>query len=273
MPELPEVETIVRGLRRHLSGQVITGVDILWERTVAAPDSRQFAERLIGQTVHAIDRRGKYILFRLTRDTLIAHLRMTGKFLFFAHGDPITASDHARVKITFASGDQLVFQDVRKFGRLYLVAEPAHILSRLGPEPLDDLDLGRFQRLLRSHRRQIKPLLLDQHILAGVGNIYTDEILWAARIHPLRRSDKLSDREIACLFKAMQSILQQAITAGGTTIRDYADSEQRPGRFLSQLAVYGRSGEPCPRCGTPIQRMRVGGRGTHICPQCQPYNP
>ncbi len=274
MPELPEVETVVRGLRR-LIGRRITDVEVRWERAVAAPDVGTFVRRLRGRRIEEIRRRGKWVVIRLDGGLfLLVHLRMSGRLVVSQSGP--TDDRHLRVVLSLDGGSQLLFSDPRKFGRMALVEDPDEVLEGLGPEPLDEgFTVERLRGQLAGRRARLKSLLLDQRVVAGLGNIYTDEVLWRAELHPLRRADRLTDEEVARLHRAIREVLREAIAGRGTTLEDgrYVGADGRPGDFAPRLAVYRRTGQPCPRCGTPIQRIRVGGRGTHFCPQCQVYAP
>jgi formamidopyrimidine-DNA glycosylase len=271
MPELPEVETVACGLRASLVGRTIVGVEVRWARSVVPPDPDFFARRLMGQAVTDVGRRGKWIVIALgSGDTLLVHLRMTGQLVLEPEGCP--DGRHVRVLFSLDDGQYLRFSDTRKFGRLWLVNDPAGVLGALGPEPLgDDFTSTRFREMLAHRRGRIKPLLLDQRFLAGLGNIYTDEALWQARIHPLRRADTLTPAEARRLHRAIRSVLRAAITSGGTTLSDgsFQRTDGQSGEFASRLAVYGRVDRPCPRCGTTVERIRVSQRGTHFCPCCQ----
>ncbi|MGQ9667139.1 MAG: bifunctional DNA-formamidopyrimidine glycosylase/DNA-(apurinic or apyrimidinic site) lyase, partial [Anaerolineae bacterium] len=218
-------------------------------------------------------RRGKFILFALDDGRwLLAHLRMTGGFCVF----PTTTPPHAYVRVIFhlADGRDLWYVDIRKFGRLYLVDSPEEVLHTLGVEPLGaEFTVERLADILRRRRGHIKPLLLNQSLIAGVGNIYADEALFRAGIHPLRRACELSAEEIQRLHTAVQQVLQEAIDHRGTTLRNYRDANGEEGENQFRLDVYRRQGEPCRRCGTPIERIVVGQRGTHFCPRCQPAKP
>jgi len=282
MPELPEVETVARGLRASLVGRTIVGVEVRWTRSIIPPDPVAFVRRLSGQVVTGVGRRGKWVVIALNGgETLLVHLRMTGRLMLEPGGgygkSPYGGGEcpddrHARVLFFLDDGRCLRFSDVRKFGRLWLVDDPAGVLDELGPEPLgDDFTATRLREMLARRRGRIKPLLLNQRFLAGLGNIYTDETLWRASIHPLRRADSLSPIEVRRLHRAMRSVLRAAIVNDGTTLPDaaYQQPDGRSGQFASRLAVYGRAGQPCPRCGTTIERTRVGQRGTHFCPRCQ----
>lgn len=270
MPELPEVETVVRGLREPLAGRTITGVTYTWPRALVTPDGPIFAARIAGQPVRGVDRRAKYILVRLDPDTLIIHLKMTGRLYVV----PDASTDHADqwVRFTFQldNAHQLRFSDARKFGRVYLVRDPAEIVGNLGPEPLDEtFTLDVFRARLAGRSGQIKPLLLNQSFLAGMGNIYTDEALFAARIHPLRRANTLDDGEIAALYAAIRDVLRGGIAREGASVNWYRKPDGTKGSAQNALNVYGRAGEVCPRCGGTIERIVVGQRGTHLCPTCQ----
>ncbi len=271
MPELPEVETVVRGLRRSLVGRSIGAVEVRWARTIAAPEAAAFADRLRGQRILGVGRRGKWLRLKLDGgDHLLIHLRMSGRLLL----EPADAEEdpYARVLLALDDGRRLRFSDQRKFGRMVLTANPDEVLGDLGPEPLgEEFTPERLGEMLAWRRARLKALLLNQRFLAGLGNIYTDEALWRARLHPLRRADTLNGEEVARLQRAIREVLEEAIASGGTTLPDvaYQRPDGRSGEFAGLLAVYGRDGQPCPRCGTPIVRIVVGGRGTHVCPRCQ----
>lgn len=272
MPELPEVEHIVRGLSEALPGRTVQDVIVRWERILANHAAPALAEAICGLTFRDVQRRAKFILIELPPYWLIAHLRMTGRLFYSPAPEPAWEEHpHVHLVLHLDAGGRLYYRDVRKFGRFYLTTDPEQIIGGLGPEPLDpDLTAERMAHLLRGRQRQIKPLLLDQRVLAGLGNIYVDEALWAAGIHPLARSDTLSDAQIAQLHTSIRRVLRDAIVHGGTTLRDYRGARDEPGGYQAALAVYGRTGAPCPRCDTPIQRIIVGQRGTHLCPVCQP---
>ncbi len=271
MPELPEVETVARGLRASLVGRTITGVEVRWARSIIPSSPTVFARRLTGQTVTGVGRRGKWVVITLSGgDTLLVHLRMTGQ-LVLGPGEPLD-DRHVRVLFFLDDGQILRFSDQRKFGRLHLVDDPSGVLDELGPEPLaDDFTATRLGEMLARRRGRIKPLLLNQRCLAGLGNIYTDEALWRARIHPLRQANSLIPADVRRLHRAIRAVLRAAIAAGGTTLPDaaYQQADGRSGEFADRLAVYGRAGQSCPRCGTTIERFRVSQRGTHFCPRCQ----
>lgn len=270
MPELPEVETVVRGLRPDMIGRTITGVEVYWVREIQGLDALQFADRAVGQRIAGVRRRGKYIVFDLTHDTMLIHLKMSGRLYVV---DPQQEMDEDRwVRVLFRMDDnrELRFSDARKFGRVYLVADEAEVTGKLGPEPLlEDLTLERFQALISQRRGQIKPLLLNQTFLAGVGNIYADETLWTARIDPRRNVDTLTSEETARLYEAVRAVLQEGIEYQGTTLSWYRKPDGTIGGYQTRFRVYDREDEPCPHCGTPIRKIWLGQRGTHFCPSCQ----
>lgn len=272
MPELPEVETVARGLRTRLIGRTVTRVIIQWAGSIGAPDPGMFVQRLTGKTVISVDRRGKWILVKVSDgQTLLVHLRMTGQLLLEAID--CAEDEYTRVVLYLDSGERLRFSDMRKFGRLILTDNPSDVLGELGPEPLaDEFTVARFERMLSNRRGRIKSLLLNQRFLAGLGNIYVNEALWKAHIHPLRSGDSLSFEEVERLYRAIRSVLRAAIVEGGTTLENgnFKRANGKAGEFASQLLVYDRGGEPCGCCGTPIERITVGQRGTYFCPRCQP---
>jgi len=270
MPELPEVETIVRRLRPLLSGQRVTSVAVRWPRIIDRPAPDRFARELVGRAIQGIERRSKFLVFDLAPLSLLVHLRMTGQFRYRPPGSTLADDRHVHVVLGLSQGT-LLYRDLRKFGRLYLVADPAPVLSNLGPEPLGNaFTLNHLQKALWRRRRAIKPLLMEQTVVAGLGNIYVDESLWLAGIHPLRRAHTLDRSETARLYGAIRQVVAQAIANMGTTLRDYRDPHNRPGNNQTALAVYGRRDAPCRRCGQPVLKTTVNSRGTHYCPRCQP---
>jgi len=273
MPELPEVETVVAQLRPHLVGRRILAADVLWPRTLATPDRTSFTERLQDRQITGLGRRGKYLLFGLdSGDVLIVHLRMTGRLEIVPGDSPLRAGPHARAWFDLSGGECLVFNDARKFGRIWLVRDPGEVLGALGPEPLDwEFDAERLAGRIRRRRVAVKALLLDQAVVAGIGNIYADEALFLAGIHPLRPGMSLSDDEIERLHDAIRQVLREAISQQGTTLRDYRPPYSPEGAYRNSLRVYQQTDQPCPRCGTPIRRIRVTQRSTHFCPRCQPH--
>lgn len=274
MPEMPEVEVIVGGLRRQVVGETIRHVRVRWPRSIDRPDAEAFATRLRGRTVREVRRRGKFVIMGLSQGCLLIHLRMTGQLLVCGGADETLEEDkHVHVIISFASGRILYFRDIRKFGRFYLVDEADEIVGDLGPEPLaKEFTVGTLIRLFKGRRAQIKSLLLDQHVLAGLGNIYTDESLWKARLHPCRPVNDLDVEEMERLHSSIRQVLRAAVKDRGTTLENYRDADGKRGRHQERLAVYGREGEACPRCGQAVERDKVAGRGTYYCPACQQWN-
>ena len=272
MPELPEVETITRSLRQEkrtgfsVLGQTIEDVVILWKRTIAVPTVEEFKQRIKGQVIREVSRRGKYIVMSLSTDTLLFHLRMSGDLYQKSETE---SGKHDRVIFILGNGQRLVFEDARKFGRIWLLSDPQEELGTLGPEPLSEaLTPDQFYQMLKGKKRQLKPLLMDQSFLAGLGNIYTDESLFKAKLHPLTKANDLTADQAAALLSAIRDILLEGIRRNGASI----DWVYRGGDFQNHFCVYGRKGEPCSICGTPIERIVVGQRGTHFCPSCQKRN-
>ncbi len=273
MPELPEVETMVRDLAPRVIGRTITGTDASFPGSVIWPDFPEFTERVAGRRITAVSRRGKYAIFTLhSGDALIIHRGMSGSVLL----RPASAPLEPYVRIAFGLDDEseLRFNDPRKFGKVYVMeaggAERPMPWVAMGPEPLETgFTIEVLAERLRNRRALIKPLLLNQEILAGLGNIYVDESLFRAAIHPERRANTLSDAEIERLHAAIRDVLTVAVEGRGTTFDSYTDIDGRAGSYQRDLQVFHRQGEPCPRCGTPVIKFVVGGRGTHICPGCQ----
>ncbi|MBW7883658.1 MAG: bifunctional DNA-formamidopyrimidine glycosylase/DNA-(apurinic or apyrimidinic site) lyase [Caldilineaceae bacterium] len=274
MPELPEVETYVRELAPVLSGRQVIGAQVLWPRTIAAPAPANFVAQIRGQRFHSFGRRGKYMLLGLESGlTLIVHLRMTGHLLLMPPG--AAPDKHMHVVMALDDGRNLVFQDTRKFGRLWLVSELGPVLDHLGPEPLDgSFMLDDFVQRLAGRKAAVKALLLDQTIVAGVGNIYADEALFAAGIHPTRSGGSLSRAEAARLQQAIQNVLAAGIaragsSLGGSALQNYVRPGGEQGEFQAEHNVFQRTGKPCPTCATPVERIVLAQRGTHFCPHCQ----
>jgi formamidopyrimidine-DNA glycosylase len=288
MPEGPEVETIRRGLELGITGQEVAGVEVLWERSFPAPPD-VIGQVVTGARVSSMKRRAKVLMMELDNGfTLLFHLKMTGQMVLmkmdgerFAGGHPTESmrdplpDRSTRVVFSFASGDKLFFNDQRKFGWVKLVPTDEVILdplvARLGPEALsDDFTLESFKVQLKRHARApIKPTILDQATVAGIGNIYADESLHLARLHPMRLAGSLTPIEIKRLYLAIREIIGLGIEHGGTSFSHYVNSLGGKGDYLEHARVFRREGQPCPVCGTEIQKMRVAGRGTHICPKCQ----
>ncbi|MGT2934437.1 DNA-formamidopyrimidine glycosylase [Streptococcus castoreus] len=271
MPELPEVETVRRGLEKLVVGKRIATVRIAVPKMIKTGADR-FSLALADQEIYGVGRRGKYLLFDFDQRVMISHLRMEGKYLLFPKTVP--HNKHFHVFFDLKDGSTLVYQDVRKFGTFDLVSKSQLDVffsqKKLGPEPTQkDFKLAPFERALQCSQKTIKPYLLDQTLVAGLGNIYVDEVLWAAKVHPECRSSDLSKAQIKRLHDETIRILQLAIVKGGSTVRTYHNVLGADGTMQHYLIVYGQTGKPCPRCGTPIQKIKVGGRGTHFCPKCQ----
>ena len=271
MPELPEVETVARGLRRPLIGRRIEGMWHDWAPTIHSPSPDEFAARVNGQRALSLGRRGKYILIALEHDTLVIHLKMSGR-LYVAEADELREADRwVHVRFDLDDGRQLRFSDLRKFGRVYLTDDVASLLSHLGPEPLsEDFTLAGFRAGMRGRTRAIKSLLLAQEFVAGVGNIYADEALFRAGIHPATAVDRLTAEDSALLHQTIQAALRDGIEHEGASIGWYRKPDGGKGESQNHFYVYGRTNLPCRRCGTAINKIRLAQRGTHFCPQCQP---
>jgi formamidopyrimidine-DNA glycosylase len=264
MPELPEVETIARTLRPDLVGKTILDANLRWPRTLATPSPHQFKSMIKGQKVIEVGRRAKYLIIRLTDYHLLIHLRMSGDLLIIK--GKIKPEKHDRLVLKLSDQTSLAFNDTRKFGRVWLTAHPQEVLGKLGLEPLSKTFTAQWlHAALHKKHRQLKPLLLDQTFLAGLGNIYTDECLHIARLHPLRASDSITAKQAAALHEAIRKVLREGIRRNGASI----DWVYRGGEFQNYFRVYDREGEPCPVCGATIKRITVGQRGTHFCPRCQ----
>ena len=269
MPELPEVETIRAQLAPRLEGRTLARVEILDPRLTRPYDLFEVAEELEGDRVVSVERRGKYLLVRLESGLgLLVHLRMTGGF----HWQPVT---HERAILELDDGSRLVYRDVRRFGT-WLVLEGVeverYLTAKNGPEPLGTrFTAGWLAKQLARRRASLKAVLLDQRVVAGLGNIYADEALWRARLSPLRPANDLDNREVARLVRAIRAALRTGIDRQGSTLRDYAAPNGASGSMQEEFRVYGRDGEPCPRCRATITKTRVGGRGTWFCPRCQPF--
>lgn len=274
MPELPEVETVARGLRSALVGKRLGACQVRWRRTLGGLAPRAFEDAVAGATVRSVGRRAKFLCLALERGgrgngALLVHLRMTGRLSVDARAERPGPWERLRIEL---DGDEVLrFVDPRKFGRVLWTARPEDVLAELGPEPLDDgFRADAFHAALRAHRRVLKPLLLDQTFLAGLGNIYADESLFLAGLHPLARSDRVTREQSARLHSAIRAVLTEAIEREGSSFDAfYRTPEGNPGSYQDVFRVYGRTGEPCRACRTPIRYLRVGQRGTHVCPSCQ----
>jgi formamidopyrimidine-DNA glycosylase len=256
-----------------LTGHTITTVAVRWPGSIAVPEPDAFVEQLAGKAVIGVNRRGKWIVIKLSgRHTLLVHLRMTGQLVLEPANCP--EDTYTRVVLYIDNGQRLRFSDMRKFGRLILTEDVGEVLGDLGPEPLaEDFTVGQFQHILAQRRGQIKPLLLNQRFLAGLGNIYVNEALWRARVHPLRPANSLSSAEAEALYRALRSVLNAAIVEGGTTLGNgnFRKVDGSSGDFANQLEVYGRECEPCLRCGASVERIKVGQRSAFFCPRCQQH--
>jgi len=268
MPELPEVETIRRDLGPTLVGRRFAGVTLNWPRMVLYPSPEAFSRLLVGKMVNELDRRGKYLIVRLdSGEALILHFRMSGSLLV-ARGDE--HDRYCRALFTLDDGTRLCFRDPRKMGKMWLVEDEGVVVGRLGPEPLESgFTLDTLARRLDNRTAPVKALLCDQAVIAGVGNMYADEALFAAGIHPLRRADSLTTEEVERLHGALTRVLGQAIGSHGASITDYWRPGGEPGTAQFEFKVAHHGGRPCPVCGTPIERLPIRGRGSYFCPRCQ----
>lgn len=274
MPELPEVQTIVDDLNREaISGCTIVRTQVYWPRTVAGLSVDSFQGTIKNKTIARIYRRAKFIVFELNPPLhLIVHLRMTGRFMLRQAKE--RRNGHVYVALDLDDHRTLWFHDTRKFGRFYLVDDPSRILGNLGPEPLDHgFTASRLAERMKGRKRQVKPLLLDQTFLSGLGNIYVDEALWAARVHPLRHAGSLSEKEISALHRAIRQVLRNGLKNNGTSLgsgqNNFFSLRANGGRNGDSLKVFRRTGAPCPRCNRTIERILVGQRSTHVCRYCQ----
>ncbi len=273
MPELPEVETVRRQLAPALTGARIRQAVILDPRLVRpfAPDL--VAAEIEGERVTAVDRRGKYLIFRFESGrALLVHLRMTGSFRIPPAGAEADHDPHRRAVLRLDNGVDVTYRDVRRFGtwELFEVGELGpHLAAKVGPEPLGTFSARKLADRLATRRTSLKAALLDQRTVAGLGNIYVDEALWHARLHPLQPARELRHNEVERLHRAMRKVLRRGIERQGASLRDYATPTGEPGGMQHEFHAYGRGGDPCDRCGTPIAKTRVAGRGTSYCPRCQ----
>jgi formamidopyrimidine-DNA glycosylase len=272
MPELPEVETVRRTLGVLVAGRTIEQVTVRLPRIIQRIEPEAFCLELAGQTIREVSRRGKFLRFVLDDWTLVSHLRMEGRYGVHDADEPL--EPHTHVIFRFADGKELRYRDVRQFGTMELFrrgeewSKPP--LAKLGLEPLDPAFTAKaLKAALAKRTAKIKPLLLDQTKVAGIGNIYADEALFRARIHPERTADSLTGPEWKRLHAAIVETLTEAVASGGSSVKSYVNGQGEMGMFQLQLNAYGRKNEPCPRCGRPIAKTVVGGRGTHFCPRCQ----
>jgi len=274
VPELPEVETVRRTLLKLVKGKKINHVKVLWPKLIKMPDDvEQFTLLLTDQSILDIGRRGKFLKFILDDYVLVSHLRMEGRYGLYKKEEPF--DKHTHVFFSFTDGTELRYRDVRKFGTMHLFVkgneENELPLSQLGVEPFsEEFTVQYLRERLNNTDRKIKVALLDQKIVVGLGNIYVDEALFRAGIHPERPANTLKPKEIKVLHKEIVDTLKEAVEKGGSTVRSYVNSQGEIGMFQLELFVYSKKGEPCRKCGTTIEKTTVGGRGTHYCPKCQP---
>lgn len=271
MPEMPEVETVRRTLTPLAVGKTIKRVDVWYDKIIVG-DVKSFQQQLKGKTIEKIDRYGKYLLFRLGDLTIVSHLRMEGKYR-------LTKADasrekHEHLQFVFTDGSALRYDDVRKFGRLQLVETGTERIvtgiKHLGPEALSpEFTEDYFAKSLKNKTKKIKNLLLDQTLVAGLGNIYVDEVLWQAKINPVAEPKDLTKQQVQDLYEAINSTIKEAIKLGGTTVHSFLNAEGQAGGYQDRLEVYGRAGEDCLRCGGKLVKIKVNGRGTTYCPNCQ----
>ncbi|MEN1968249.1 DNA-formamidopyrimidine glycosylase [Lentibacillus sp. N15] len=273
MPELPEVETVKNTLKRFVIEKTIDHLTVYWPKIIKNPDDVEvFKHLLTGQTIHGITRKGKFLLFQLDDYCLVSHLRMEGKYSVHPQIEPV--KKHTHVIFTFTDGQELRYNDVRKFGTMHVFKKGEEFqqkpLNQLGPDPFDkEFTSEYFYNKLKRTQRAIKPVLLDQSIVAGLGNIYVDETLFRAGIHPLKKANKLTKKETNAIRTAAMQTLDEAVAQGGTTIRSYVNGQGEMGMFQQELFVYGQENQACKKCGKPIVKMKIGGRGTHLCVTCQ----
>lgn len=274
MPELPEVETIRRTLERFVIDKTIARITVNWAKIIKQPDDvEHFKTLLTGETFRRIDRKGKFLLFYLDNYVLVSHLRMEGKYRVVPKTEP--TDKHTHVVFTFTDGTELRYHDVRKFGTMHVFPVGTEFegkpLNHLGPDPFQtNYTLDYVTERLRKTTRNIKAALLDQTIIAGLGNIYVDEVLFLSNVHPEKRANTLTASEYKVVFDNAYTVLEKAVAQGGTTIRSYVDGAGEMGMFQQELYVYGQENKACQHCGTEILKLKVAGRGTHICPTCQP---
>lgn len=273
MPELPEVETIRQGMIKKVKGKKIENVEIRNDKNIRVISPLEFKKRLKGKVVKDIDRRGKFLIISLnSTDLLIFHLKLTGRLLFFPAEKE--EPDYVRIVFTFTDESRLFFADIRGFADVFLLPEsdletiPA--IKNMGPEPLSpDFTPDKLKERLKGKRGKIKPLLMDQSVIAGIGNIYSQEALYRAGIHPEREVSKLTEKEIEAIYQNLVDVLKEAIRYRGSSVDAYLDLNGKEGSYVSHLKVYEREGQTCSRCGTSIKKKKVGGRGTYFCSKCQ----
>ena len=272
MPEKPEVLTVVSALRKKIIGKKIINVDVLWDNIIVTPSVSEFKDKLKNQVILSIDTRGKWILIHLSKNTLIIHLRMEGKFFFREHKDPINKHEH--VIFTFDDNTEMRCHDVRKFGKMHLLSKDNYLnespLKEMGYEYYDsNLNENYLYNKLQKKSISIKTSLLDQSIITGIGNIYDDEILFLSNISPLRKSNTITKNECRKIINNTKKVLDSAIELGGTTIKSFTSSEGVHGLFQNKLLVHGKNNEKCPVCNNMIKKIKINGRGTYYCENCQ----
>lgn len=274
MPELPEVETVRRTLLTLIKGKKIDKVTVTLPRIIQRPDDiQQFCMELAGHTITGVGRRGKFLRIEMDGLVLVSHLRMEGRYGLYLQHEPV--EKHTHVIFHFTDGTELRYKDVRQFGTMHLFTPGEEFtnkpLLKLGLEPLDEnFTLEAFRSALQGRRTKIKVLLLNQEYIVGLGNIYVDEALFRAGLHPERTADSLTDEEWIRLYDSVITTLTEAVEAGGSSIKSYVNGQGEMGMFQHKLQIYGRKQEACRRCGGPVEKKVVGGRGTHYCPNCQP---
>lgn len=273
MPELPEVETVKEALNQTVKGQTIKEIELRYEPMIKNMSADEFKEKLINQTIQEVSRRGKYLVFHFDDYQLLSHLRMEGKYFYVDSNFELNS--HVHVIFTLENGKRLLYQDTRKFGTYHLYDKAIDLETTapfqvLGLEPFaTEFTPSYVKEKIQNKKKPIKSLLLDQTIVCGLGNIYVDEVLYRARLHPLTSSSELTDKDIENVVKYTVEVLARAIELGGTTIRTFRSSHGVSGTFQNELLVHQRKGENCYECHTPIEKIKVGGRGTYFCPTCQ----
>lgn len=272
MPELPEVETVKETLKKQILNKKIINANIYYDKIIEYPKPSVFKSEIVGQTILDIKRKGKWLLFILNDYILLSHLRMEGKYNIRTKNDPIEKHEH--VAIIFDDGQELRYRDTRKFGRMHLIKKEDVFkrkpLNELGLEPWDDeLSISYLKQKYERKKLPIKTVILDQSIITGIGNIYADEILFLSKINPLVKASQLSDEKLDAIIKNTKIVLDKAIKLGGTTIRTYTSSDGVHGRFQNELLVHSKLNEKCPNCVDTIIKIKVNGRGTYYCPNCQ----
>ena len=272
MPELPEVETVKETLKLKLIGKKIKDVKVYYDSIIAYPEVKEFSKQIKNLPIKDIKRRGKWLMFDLDKYYLLSHLRMEGKYFFKNKEDKL--DNHEHVVFTLDDDEELRYRDTRKFGKMYLIKKEdinsIGPIKDLGLEPWDDnLNINYLKDKYKNKRLPIKTVLLDQSIIVGIGNIYADEILFLSKLNPLIKCCDLKDNDLNNIIKYTKEVLEKAIKLGGTTIRTYTSVDGVHGRFQNELLIHGKDKDVCPNCGQPIEKIRVGGRGTYYCINCQ----